>query len=130
MSEKEKFWHRCRMNKMLELCLNIANLIDDWGHEEKPAARLITDELGLGYRALSTSLREGVKAVIDLQARYRGAIETADLAKFGEKCARDFLEDVFGDRDIDSINDSDKERFRELYKKIRKEWDEQEVNEL
>jgi hypothetical protein len=117
------------MNKMLELCLNIANLIDDWGHEEKPAARLIEDELGLGYRALSTSLREGVKDVVDLQARYRGAIETADLAKFGEKCARDFLEDVFGDRDIDSINDSDKERFRKLYKKIRKEWDEQECNE-
>lgn len=126
MSEKGKFWHRCRMNRMLELCLNIANLIDEWGHEENPAVRLITDELGLGYRALSTSLREGVKEAVDLQARYRGAIETADFAKCGEKYARDFLGDVFGDRDIDSLNDSDKERFRELYKKIRKEWDEQE----
>ena len=126
MSEKGKLWHRCRMNKMLGLCLNIAELIDEWGHEENQALRLITDELGLGYRALSTSLREGVKEAVDLQARYRGAIETADLAKCGEECARDFLEDVFGDRDIDSINHSDKERFRELYKKIQKEWDEQE----
>jgi hypothetical protein len=125
MSEKEKFWHRYRRNRMLELCLNIADLIDEWGHEENPAVRLITDELGLGYRALSASLRDGVKEAVDLQARYRRAIENADLAKCGEKYARDFLEDVFGDRDIDSINDSDKERFRELYKKIQKEWDEQ-----
>ena len=71
-------------------------------------------------------MRDGVKEAVDLQARYRRAIENEDLAKCGEKYARDFLEDVFGDRDIDSINDSDKERFRELYKKIQKEWDEQE----
>lgn len=129
MSEKGKFWHRCRMNRMLELCLNIANLIDEWGHDGNLAERLITDELGLGYRALSNTLREGVKETVDLQARYRGAIETADLAKYGEKCARDFLEDVFGDREIDSINESDKEQFRELSKQIQKKWDEQEGNE-
>lgn len=125
MKDNSKFWHRCKVNNMLRICLNIANLVDEWGQENNPAGRVVTDELGLGYRALSSYLREGVKAVIDLQAAYRDAIERRDYAVMAKEEAENFLEDVFGDRDIDSINDDDKKRIRALCRQIAEEWEQE-----
>lgn len=123
MKDDRKFWWRCEINNMLKICLNIADLIDEWGHEQNLAERTVTDALGLGYRALSSYLRQGAKAVIDLQAKYRDAIERRDYAEMAKKGAEDFLADVFGDPDIDSINEEDKKRIRELCRQIAEEWE-------
>ena len=46
-----------------------------------------------------------------------------DLPRMSEKDARDFLQECFGDSEIDSINDADKERILALCNQIRKEWE-------
>lgn len=115
-----------KVNRLLELCLRIADWNDrcveaqgEYGFDSP-----LTKELGLGYLALSGYLREGVKEVINLQDALSNARSRECLAKVGQKSAEDFLEDIFGDREIDSINDADKERIRAFVAQIYAEWDE------
>ena len=106
--------------RFLSICLELADLVDEnggAGHE------IYNKQLGIGYRVLSSYLRKGVQEVIDLQAKYYGAIASKNLAEIGEKEAHDFLEDVFGDREPYTINDKDKERIKMFVKGIMKEWD-------
>ncbi len=104
--------------RLIQVCLEIANLADEKGEQ----GEFILPEIGLGYRALSRILRRGCKDIIDLQGKYHAAIEGKILAKIGEKTAYDFLEDIFGDREIDSINDKDKDRIKAFVKQIYDEW--------
>lgn len=110
------------VTRLVQTCLDIANIADEKGEKNER----ILDELGLGYRALSGILRRGCKEIIDLQDSYHAAVEAKQLAKIGEKSAHDFLEDIFGDRDIDTINDKDKERIKAFVKQIYAEWDAEE----
>lgn len=110
-----------KINKLAEIALNLANYIDREG--EKVLWPDISEELHMGYRAISIYLREGVKACIDIQDMYSEAKNREDLARTGENEARDFLEECFGDRDIDCINDKDKARIIALCKQIEKEWE-------
>ena len=106
--------------RFLSICLELADLVDENGESGK---EIYNKELGLGYGVLSGYLRKGVKEVIDLQAKYHGAIVSKNMAKIGEREAHDFLEDVFGDREPYTINDKDKERIKVFVKGIMKEWD-------
>ena len=81
------------------------------------------EELGLGYRALSGILRRGCKEIIDLQNSYHGAIESKNLAEIAEKDAHDILEEMFGDRELYTINDKDKERIKAFVRSIQDEWE-------
>ena len=81
----------------------------------------------LGYRALSGILRCGCKEIIDLQNNYHGAIEAKNLAKIGEKEAHDVLEEMFGDREVYTINDKDKERIKAFVRSIQDEWERKEI---
>jgi len=51
-----------KVNQLAEICLNLANYIDREG--EKDLFTPIADHLHMGYRALSSYLRDGVKACI------------------------------------------------------------------
>ena len=113
------------ITRLMQVCLDIANLADEKGEQDE----FILPELGLGYRALSGILRRGCKDIIDLQGKYHAAIEGKNLAKIGEKTAYGFLEDIFGDREIDSINDKDKERIKAFVKQIYDDWELAEVEE-
>ena len=113
------------ITRIIQVCLDIANLADEKGEQ----GEFILPELGLGYRALSVILRRGCKDIIDLQGKYHAAIEEKNLAKIGEKTAYDFLEDIFGDREIDSINDKDRDRIKAFVKQIYDEWELAEVAE-
>lgn len=73
---------------------------------------------------MSISLRRGVKAVIDLQDDYSKALEYQNYAEIGEKAARDFLQEVFGDEEIDMINDEDKQKIKEFVQQLMKKWEE------
>lgn len=108
------------INYLVKICLDIANIVDRHGEKDKP----YLDELGLGYRALSISLRRGVKAIIDLQDDYSKALECQNCAEIGEKAARDFLQEVFGDEEIDTINDEDKQKIKEFVQQLMEKWEE------
>lgn len=111
-----------KLNKLAELCLNIANIIDRQAEENN--MHTFIDELGLGYRAADGYLREGVRAIIDIQTCYQNAVDDKKLAEIGEQEANDFVKDIFGDEDASSINDKDKERIKEFVQSIYKEWEE------
>lgn len=108
------------INYLVKICLDLANIVDRHGEKDEP----YLEELKLGYRALSISLRRGVKAVIDLQDDYSKALEYQNYAEIGEKAARDFLQEVFGDEEIDTINDEDKQKIKEFAQQLMKNWEE------
>lgn len=106
---------RNNIYRFLSICLELADLVDENGESGKET---YNKELEIGYCVLSGYLRKGVKEVIDLQAKYHGAIASKNRAKIGEKEAQDFLEDVFGDREADTINEEDKKRIKAFVKSI------------
>jgi hypothetical protein len=108
------------INYLVKICLDIANIVDRHGEKDKP----YLDELGLGYRALSISLRRGMKAVIDLQDDYSKALEYQNNAEIREKSARDFLQEVFEDEYIDTIDNEDKQKIKEFVQQLMKKWEE------
>ena len=135
MSEKKKQCYR-GINRFLSICLDLADLYDDTGCEVylnnnptfEQSARLshmewTCSELGLGYRALTSYLRNGVKEIIKLQGEYQREKELKKYAKSSEKDARDFMEELFGDREPECINDKDRERIKNFVKGIMEEWD-------
>ena len=110
------------ITRLVQICLDIANIADERGEAGKP----YFEELGLGYRALSGIIRRGCKEIIDLQNDYHGAIEAKNLAKIGEQEAHDILEEMFGDREVYTINDNDKERIKAFVRSIQDEWERRE----
>ena len=99
------------ITRLVQVCLDIANVADERGEADEP----YFEELGLGYRALSGILRRGCKEIIDLQNNYHGAIEAKNLANV--------LEEIFGDREVYTINDKDKERIKVFVRSIVDEWE-------
>ena len=110
-----------RMNKiyrLIELCLQLADLAD------QKHVTPFDEDLRMGCGAFASYMRQGVKEVIDLKQDYYNALYRRSIAEQSEKDARDFLEECFGDSEIDSINDADKERIIALCKQIEAEWEE------
>lgn len=113
-----------RMNKLyrlIDFCLQLADIAEQ--KRETP----FNDVLHTGYGAFSAYMRQGVKEIIDLKQNYYQVLFRKDLAEASEKDARDFIESCFGERDIDSINDADKERIIALCKQIESEREEIDV---
>ena len=112
--------HFRNIYRFMSICLQLADMADET--EETP----YTNAFGLGYAAFSGILRGGIKEIVDLKIDYYKAVEREKLSRMSEKDARDFLQECFGDREIDSINEDDRKRILFLCDKIRREW---EVNE-
>lgn len=104
-------WKRDSLCKLAELSLRLANIIDRKGEQGEME---IADEMGYGYLALSGCLRDGVKAIADIQSDYSKAKSEKELAEISERDARDFLEDIFGDREVDSLNGKAKEEIKDF----------------
>lgn len=97
------------LNKLAELSLRMANVIDrraENGDDSFPS------EVGYGYLALSGYLRNGVKAIADIQNAYSNAVEMRKLAEQSERDARAFLVEIFGDEEVDSLKDEYKEKIK------------------
>ena len=110
-----------RMNKiyrLIDLCLQLADLAD------QKQVTPFGEDLHIGWGAFSSYMRQGVKEVIDLKQDYYNALYRRSIAEQSEKDARGFLEECFGDSEIDNINDADKERIIALCKQIEAEWEE------
>ena len=69
------------INYLVKICLDLANIVDRNGENGVGYLK----DLKLGHRALSVSLRRGVKAIVDLQEDYSKAIEYRGYAETGEK---------------------------------------------
>ena len=113
--------NKIRMNKIyrfIQICLQLADIADQ--KKETP----FHDELSMGCMAFSGYMRQGVKEIIDLKQDYFFTLSRMVLAEASEKDARDFLQECFGDSEIDNINDADKERIIALCKQIESEWEE------
>lgn len=104
---------------MLGIVLWIADIVDR--HGEKGEECYILDELGYGYLALSGYLRDGVKSAIDIQDKYSSLKNRLNYTEESEKDARNFLEDIFGDREPDTLNDEHKEKIREFISNLFKD---------
>lgn len=112
------------INRFLKVCLDIAEWVDDKSDADKNwFGGDMCHDIGLGCRALSGYLRSGVKSVMELQEKYHHANELRNFAESCKESMEEFLRDVFGDAEIYSINDKDKERIKEFVKGIMAEWD-------
>ena len=109
-----------RITRFLQVSLDLANAADE-GVEDHP----YWEECNMGCRALSGYLRQGVKCVIDLQSDYYRQKENEKYARMSNDSARDFLKDIFGDRDIDSLNDELKTKLKNYVQHLYDEWDEE-----
>lgn len=101
----------------ISICLQLADMADE--KQESP----FDNCLHMGYRAFSGYIRGGVKEIIDLQNDFYGMAFKAEFAQRDADDARDFLQQCFGDREIDSINEGDRDRILFLCNKIRQEWE-------
>ncbi len=98
--------------KLIQLCSQIATIVES--NKDHP----ICNDLGLGCFALSHYLREGIKETLDLQSACSKAVYNNEVAKESEKQARAFLEDVFGDSEIDFVNDDFKNELKAFAKEL------------
>lgn len=109
--------HFRKLYRFMSICLQMADMADE--KQESP----FDNCLNMGCRAFSGYMRDGVKEIIDLKNDFYGAVFRAEYAEKDEKDARDFLQECFGDREIDSINEGDRDRILFLCNKIRREWE-------
>lgn len=108
--------------RFIPICLQLADLADAQG--ETPFHNVLPNGFHMGYRTFSGFMRGGVKEIINLQNDFYDMAFKAEYAERDEKAARDFLQECFGDREIDSINEDDRKRILFLCDKIRREWEE------
>lgn len=109
-----------KLSKLAELCLRMANVIDRHGENGDYE---FANEIGLGYLALSGYLRDGVKAIADMQMDYSDAVSMKNLAELSENEAREYLKDIFGEEDVDSLNETYKARIKEFVQSLFNEMD-------
>ena len=118
MAESASKQHFRNLYRFMSICLQMADMADE--KQESP----FDNGLQMGYRVFSRYMRGGVKEIIDLQNDFYGTVFRAEYAERDEKAARDFLQECFGYREIDSINEDDRKRILFLCDKIRREWEE------
>ena len=105
------------VNKVIEILLNLANIADE--KEETPFDK----EMGLGYRAFTGYIREGVQGIIKLQSDYYSACYSRDMAKEELKDNKELLKRIFGTTDITEYNDEDIAKIKAVVKEIEKQWE-------
>ena len=78
----------------------------------------MTKGIGLGYKAMTGYLRTGVKGVIELQGKYHAANDKAYYAKSNEQDMRDFLIEIFGEEEPETLNDEIKAKIKNAVHEI------------
>lgn len=110
-----------KLNRFLQICLDIAEWYDRKGEEERNFfGNEMTKSIGLGYKAMTGYLRTGVKEVIDIQSKYHTAQEKAYYAKSNEKDKRNFLIEIFGEEEPETLNDEIKAKIKNAVHEILK----------
>lgn len=108
-----------KLNRFLQLCLDIAERYDNKGDENHNwFGDDLTKDLGLGYRAMTGYLRNGVAEVIKLQGEIHSTRERIYFSKLDTDNMRSFLIDIFGDEEPESLNDEIKVKIRKAVHEI------------
>ena len=99
MEDRDLRWGVYRhIDKLIEVCNRMADIAD-----EQMGERAYILEANMGCRALSSTLRAGIKEILDLKQNYYTWREKARLAEGSEEDIRDFIEELLGDREPDSF---------------------------
>lgn len=113
-----------KINRFLQICLDIAEWYDKKGEEDNGwQGDEMTGGIGLGYKAMTSYLRNGVQEVVKLQDKYHTTKERQRWAEASIKSKAEFLMELFGEEDPEEFSDKVKSRFR---KAAREAIDEQE----
>lgn len=96
-----------KVNKLIEICLRSASVVDEY----ELINRYCTD-MGLGRRSHSSYVREGVKAVIDLQAENMHLKDKVEHLEDNIEDMESFLEDVIDVEDIHFLKPEDKAKIK------------------
>ncbi len=105
------------VNKVIKIMLDLANIADE--REETPFDK----EMGLGYRAFTGYIREGVQGIIKLQSDYYTACEMRDRAKEDLKDYEELLNRIFGTTDVTEYNDEEIAKIKAVVAAIEKSWE-------
>jgi hypothetical protein len=94
-----------KLNKFLQICLDIAEWYDNRGEEDRDwFGGEMTEGIGLGYKAMTGYLRTGVAEVIKLQGELHSAKERRWYAESSERNMRDYLTEIFGDEEPETLS--------------------------
>jgi hypothetical protein len=94
-----------KLNKFLKICLDIAEWYDNRGEEDRNwFGGEMTEGIGLGYKSMTGYLRTGVAEVIKLQGELHSAKERRWYAESSERNMRDYLTEIFGDEEPETLS--------------------------
>lgn len=74
-------------------------------------ARLYIEELGLGYRAYSSYMRKGVKAVIDMQGYVDNLCDRVSYLESQVEEYSEFFGDVLESEDVTYLEEEDRQKI-------------------
>ena len=119
-----------KIHSFLKTCLDIAEWHDRKGEEDKNWwGGELCKEIGLGYKVLTAHLRVGVEETIKLQDEYHHAAERRWLAESHEGDMQEFLKEIFGEEEPESLNDEITEKIRKATREIIDEWEKEHCSE-
>lgn len=100
------------LSRLAEITLHMASVIERDGENGDYA---FPRKLGCGHLALTRYMREGIKALIDLQNEVAELKSKLWYREESEKYMREFLRDIFGREDADEfLNDEEKQKIKDL----------------
>lgn len=109
-----------KVNRLINIMIDLADIADA-GKGDFP----YLDSLGMGCRALSGYIRQGVKDIIDLEHDYYNQINRTEYAESAKKEMDEFLYDIFGEEEAYTLNDDHKQKIREFVRGLMSMEDEE-----
>lgn len=96
-----------KVNELIKICLRSASVVDEY-----ELINQYCKDMGLGIRSYSGYVREGVKAVIDLQAENMRLKDKVERLEDNIEDMESFLEDVIDVEDIHFLKPEDKAKIK------------------
>ena len=106
--------YRNEIGRVIELLYRIADRIDD----DKYLRNNCIDLFGLGCGAMSSQLRTGIQAIVEMRSQLESERRTRGYAETAERDLRDRCEKIFGDREIDTYPDRYLDAIKELVARL------------
>ena len=102
-----------KVNKLLDICLRSASIVDEYEFINQYCS-----DMGLGIRSYSRYVRDGVKAVIDLQAENIRLKDKVERLEDSIEDMKSFLKDVIDVEYIHFLEPEDKAKIKAYTNKL------------
>jgi len=106
--------YRNEIGKTIELLYRIADRIDG----DEYLRNNCIDLFGLGCGAMSSQLRTGIQAIVEMRSQLESERANRGFAEIAERDLRDRCEKVFGDREVDTYPDRYLNAIKELVARL------------